>query len=136
MPGIVDDDLSAMFEQLKPEMTSRVTVAKGERLFSTDDVTRGFFRLEMGLVRLTRHSVDGNEVTLHVARPGETFAEASLFAECYRCDAVADLPSTALVVDKARMLDALVSDSEVARRWIAHLSRQVQRREPRLRSEG
>ncbi len=136
MPDTVADDLSAMFEHLKPEMTSRVTVTKGGRLFSTDEATRGFFRLEMGLIRLTRHSVDGHEITLHVARPGETFAEASLFAERYHCDAVADLPSAALLVDKARMLDTLASDPEVARRWIAHLSRQVQTHRTQLALRG
>lgn len=136
MLGIADDDLRTMFGQLRPEMTSRVTMAKGERLFSTDDATRGFYRLETGLVRLTRHSADGNEVTLHIARPGETFAEASLFAERYHCDAVADRPSTALIVDKAQMLAALASDPEVARRWIAHLSRQVQTHRTQLALRG
>jgi len=136
MPDTVADDLGAMFEHLKPEMTSRVTVAKGGQLFSTDEATRGFFRLETGLIRLTRHSADGHEVTLHVVRPGETFAEASLFAERYHCDAVADLPSAALLVDKARMLDTLASDPEVARRWIAHLSRQVQTHRTQIALRG
>jgi CRP-like cAMP-binding protein len=59
-----------------------------------------------------RHAIDGSEVTLHVARDGETFAEASLFAARYHCDAIADLPSTVLQFDKAAVLASLAADPE------------------------
>lgn len=117
---------TTMLDYLKSTTASRLNLAKAERVFSADEPTRGLFWLESGLVRLTRHSSDGNEITLHVAKAGETFAEASLFAERYHCDAVADLPSTVIVIDKAQVLVSLSSDPCTAVDWIKHLSKQVQ----------
>jgi CRP-like cAMP-binding protein len=111
---------------LPPEAARRLVIAKGAAVFLTDDPTSGLFQVVTGRMRLVRHAIDGSEVTLHVARDGETFAEASLFAERYHCDAVADLPSTVLRFDKAAVLASLVADPEQALSWISHLSRQVQ----------
>ncbi len=82
--------------------------------------------VETGQIRLVRHAVDGGMVTLHVAGPGDMFAEASLFVERYHCDAIADQPTVLLAFDKARVLRALKSDPTHALRWIEHLSKQVQ----------
>ena len=54
------------------------------------------------------------------------FAEASLFAERYHCDAIADQPTALLAFKKTRVLKALASDSMKALHWIEHLSKQVQ----------
>lgn len=104
----------------------RLTVAKGEAVFAANDPVRGFFLVESGLVRLVRHAIDGSHVTLHIADSGDMFAEASLFAECYHCDAIADQPTTLLAFKKTRVLKALASDSAQALQWIEHLSKQVQ----------
>lgn len=104
----------------------RLSLQKGETVFATDDPTRGLFLVETGQVRLVRHAIDGGLVTLHVASPGDMFAEASLFVECYHCDAIADQPTVLLAFDKARVLGALKSDRIHALRWIEHLSKQVQ----------
>ncbi|MEZ5936355.1 MAG: Crp/Fnr family transcriptional regulator [Alphaproteobacteria bacterium] len=103
-----------------------MAIAKGELVFATGDPTRGLFLVEEGLVRLMRHGIDGDDVTLHVAGPGEMFAEASLFAERYHCDAIAERPTTLLTFAKARVLAMLETEPRSARRWIEHLSRQVQ----------
>ncbi|MEZ5934098.1 MAG: Crp/Fnr family transcriptional regulator [Alphaproteobacteria bacterium] len=104
----------------------RLAVDQGASVFLSEDPTRGLFQVDKGRIRLVRHAADGRAVTLHVARDGETFAEASLFAERYHCDAIADLPSTVLQFDKALVLTHLAADPERAAHWIAHLSRQVQ----------
>jgi CRP-like cAMP-binding protein len=106
--------------------TARLAVASGDHVFRLDDPTRGLFQVTRGRVRLVRSALDGSEVTLHIARQGETFAEASLFAERYHCDAVADLPSTVLLFEKAATLASLAADPVQATRWIGHLSGQVQ----------
>ena len=103
-----------------------MTLQKGETVFATGDPARGLFFVEMGQVRLVRHAIDGGLVTLHVAGPGDMFAEASLFAERYHCDAIADQPTALLAFDKAQVLVALRSDSILALRWIERLSKQVQ----------
>ena len=117
---------SSEFDLLPPDAARRLAVDRGAAVFLSEDPARGLFQVASGRVRLVRHAADGSAVTLHVARDGETFAEASLFAERYHCDAIADLPSTVLQFDKALVLAHLAADPERAARWIAHLSRQVQ----------
>ena len=65
-------------------------MAAGEQLFRRGDKTIGIFYLAAGRLRMQRLTPDGGTVTLHVARAGEMFAEASLFAERYHCDAAAE----------------------------------------------
>ncbi|MDP1612165.1 MAG: Crp/Fnr family transcriptional regulator [Sulfuritalea sp.] len=62
----------------------------GETLFHRGDKAFGIFFLASGRLRMQRVTPDGGSVTLHVARAGELFAEASLFAERYHCDAAAE----------------------------------------------
>ncbi len=49
-----------------------------EALFRQGDPAVAIFRLQSGRVRLLRQTEDGSSVVMHVARPGETFAEAAL----------------------------------------------------------
>ncbi len=51
--------------------------------------TRGVFEVRTGRVRLMRFGADGRETALFTAGPTERFAEASLFAARYHCDAIA-----------------------------------------------
>lgn len=103
-----------------------INLEKGDLVFATGDETRGLFRVESGLIRLVRHAIDGREVTLHVAKPGDFFAEASLFSETYHCDAVAEHRSQILAFAKRDVLDAMNLNANHALSWIEHLSKQVQ----------
>ena len=86
----------------------------GEALFRQGDPVVAIFHLQSGQVRLLRHTEDGSSVVMHVARPGETFAEAALFANAYHCDAIAQAPSRVTVIDKRDLLrDARGDASEV-----------------------
>ena len=51
----------------------------GESLFRLGDKTVGLCEVVTGRVRLARVDRAGREIVLHVAGPGETLAEASLF---------------------------------------------------------
>jgi CRP-like cAMP-binding protein len=51
----------------------------GENLFRVGSKTLGLFEVVSGRVRLARVDRSGHEILLHVAGPGETLAEASLF---------------------------------------------------------
>ena len=64
-------------------------LAPGELLFQQGDRASAIYKVESGRLRLIRRTVDDHLVILHTARRGEFFAEASLFAEVYHCDAVA-----------------------------------------------
>jgi CRP-like cAMP-binding protein len=76
----------------------------GEALFRQGDPAMAIFRLESGRIRLLRHTEDGASVVMHVARPGETVAEAALFADAYHCDAIAQEPSRVSVIPKHDLL--------------------------------
>lgn len=76
----------------------------GEALFRQGDPAAAIFRVESGQVCLLRHTEDGASVVMHVARPGETFAEAALFSDAYHCDAIAQTSSRVSVIRKRDLL--------------------------------
>jgi CRP-like cAMP-binding protein len=65
-------------------------------------------------------------LTLHVAQPGEAFAEASLFSRTYHCDAAADFPSLVRAYSKRALLRALRENPRAALALTGHLAGQVQ----------
>ena len=69
---------------------------------------------------------------LHTARRGEFFAEASLFAETYHCDAVAVAPSRIRVYPKAKVMEALRTDPLLATAFMARLAHQLQELRARM----
>lgn len=97
----------------------------GEALFRLGDKTTGFFEVISGRVRLTRVDRAGHEIVLHVAGPGETLAEASLFSPHYHCDAIAGTDAMVRVYPKAALLAALEQDRKAALAFTAMLARQV-----------
>ncbi len=111
----------------------RRQLAAGETLFRQGDRATAIFRVESGRLRLVRHLPDGSHVTLHVARHGESFAEAALFSDRYHCDAVAEVESVVVVLAKRDLLAGLRQDPEAALAFAAQMSRQV--RDLRLRLE-
>lgn len=100
-------------------------LAAGETLFATGDATRGFFAVHRGQIRLVRFSASGRETVLFVAGPGQRFAEASLFAETYHCDAQAVAESTVACFPKTEALSLLQNDAAARLDLTADLARQV-----------
>jgi CRP/FNR family transcriptional regulator, dissimilatory nitrate respiration regulator len=97
----------------------------GETLFRLGDKTAGLCEVISGRVRLARVDRAGHEIVLHVAGPGETLAEASLFSSAYHCDAIASSNAVVRIYPKAAMLGAFEKDSNAARAFTATLARQV-----------
>lgn len=97
----------------------------GETLFRFGDKTAGFCEVISGRVRLVRVDRAGHEIVLHVAGPGETLAEASLFSPSYHCDAIASTNAAVRIYPKTAMLGAFEKDSNAARAFAATLARQV-----------
>jgi CRP/FNR family transcriptional regulator, dissimilatory nitrate respiration regulator len=98
----------------------------GESLFQQRDPAAAIYKVESGRVRLIRRTVDDHLVILHTARRGEFFAEASLFAEAYHCDAIAAVASRVRVYPKASVMTALHSNPALAEAFMARLAHQLQ----------
>lgn len=105
----------------------RVTECPAETvLFHQDSPTSGMFQVLSGAIELRRHTDAGAVVVLHRAGAGETFAEASLFAEHYHCDAVAVVDSRVVRIDRRAVLDQMKDDPEFAIEVAGRFARQVQ----------
>ena len=118
-----------------PSLEARSAVrdlALGELLFQQGDRAAAIYKIESGRLRLIRRTVDDHLVILHAARRGEFFAEASLFAEVYHCDAVAAAPSRVRVYPKAIVMEALRTDPALAEAFMARLARQLQELRARM----
>ncbi|MEA2953492.1 MAG: family transcriptional regulator, dissimilatory nitrate respiration regulator [Alphaproteobacteria bacterium] len=74
------------------------TLAVGEILFRAGDPVLSLFLVASGVVRLTRPLPHGLQLTLQRASSGAILAEASLYADCYHCDALAAESSLVHVV--------------------------------------
>lgn len=101
-------------------------LATGAVLFRQGDKTFGFFRLVSGRIRLIRVTPGGTEVPMHIARPGELLAEASLFSTQYHCDAVATKESEVLVYSKEEIVRQLKAQPDEMWRLAAEMARRVQ----------
>jgi len=106
-PGTVAARLLAVLHQ------SRVTrhhFSRDATIFQQGDAAKAIFLVETGRVRLTRVLADGTPLILYVAQAGEGFAEASLSAAHYHCDAIAEIDTVVLALPKADLLAAFAAD--------------------------
>lgn len=77
------DLFRAVPEPIVRELASHppITLKKGQLLFHQGDPAAAFFVVLEGWMKLYRTAPDGAEVIIHVAKAGETFAEAAMFME-------------------------------------------------------
>lgn len=76
---------------------------------------------------MQRVTPDGGTVTLHVARAGEMFAEAALFAQSYHCDATAETDCEVWLYPKEALVERLRGDPESLWRLAAELAHSLHR---------
>ena len=107
-------------------------LAPGDLLFRQGDPAAAIYKVESGRLRLIRRTVDDHLVILHTARRGEFFAEASLFADAYHCDAIAATQSRVRVYPKEIVMEALRTDAALAYAFMARLARQLQESRARM----
>src|SRR5262245_41544234 len=115
-------------DRLPARLNARIVrkdLAAGAHLFRQGDKAEAVFVIESGRLALVRHAVDGRRLVLHVARAGDSFAEAALFAETYHCDAVAEATSRVAAIPKAPLLAAFAKDSRLVQALTGRLARQV-----------
>lgn len=104
---------------------SPAEMAKGQCIFRFGDKVSAVYRVLEGEVCLTRVSPEGAEIVLYRAREGDFFAEASLFAMHYHCDAICTQPGRYLRLPASFMRQRLAYDPDFALEWIATLSRSL-----------
>lgn len=97
----------------------------GEVLFRLGSKTVGLCEVISGRVRLVRVDRSGHEIVLHVAGPGETLAEASLFSAQYHCDAIASTNATVRLYPKQELLAAFEENPKAAQAFSSTLARLV-----------
>ncbi|MEL7279338.1 MAG: Crp/Fnr family transcriptional regulator [Pseudomonadota bacterium] len=118
--------LPSPFDSLKRGALFQHEAAVGEAVFRQGDRAEGMFFVLSGEIELRRHTSAGTEVVLHRASTGETFAEASLFAEKYHCDAVASSDSKLVRFDRKAVLRKMENDSTFAMEIAARFAKDVQ----------
>lgn len=112
------------------DMARRVTFPAGRLLFRQDDPCPGIYCVGSGVVRVYRIGAGGKEHTLHMAGPGQTFAEVAVIggfscpanAEVTQAAQCALLPAAAFLAmlreDHAFCLELLIGMSH----WVRHLT--------------
>ena len=94
------------------EGTPERTIEEGETLFRRGDRVEFAFLVRAGQISLCRALRDGGLLNLHTVNSAELVAEASLFADRYHCDAVAEARTKFSVVSKTELMSYLAdSDS-------------------------
>lgn len=115
------------WDLLKQFEGKAVILAPGEALFRQGAPARFLFHVRSGRVRLVRHTAEGHSMTLHVANAGELFAEGALFSDVYHCDAIADISSEVLYLDKARLHKTMQVDATLAMLFLERTTQQLHR---------
>ncbi|WP_047198081.1 Crp/Fnr family transcriptional regulator [Caldimonas brevitalea] len=111
---------------------TRRTVPAGGVLFRQGSVSVGVFQLVSGRLRLMRSTPGGADVPMHTVRPGELFAEASLFSSHYHCDAVALDNCEARLYPKAAVLRHFADRPEALWAFTQELAHRLQNVRTRL----
>ena len=103
---------------------SRVELREGEVLFNQGDPADLFYFVDKGLIKLYRHSVEGNEKIFELEKPGQVFAEALMFRglNSYPVSAAAMQSSTVVGINNNRFLEVISESHETALSMMADLS--------------
>lgn len=122
--------MSQLFSELEDRSLQEIASASsmrtygvGESFFMDGDPAHSFFIVGSGRVKVFKLSPDGKEQILMIAEPGDSFAEAAMFAGGqYPASATALEPCEALVVNRERFFGILQREPGLALNMIARLS--------------
>ncbi len=119
--GLPAADISAI-----TAFTVSKNLAKGEYLFREGARSEGFYIVQKGAINVHRVSAAGKEQTIHLFRPIESFAEATLATESgYPADARATDETTVLLIPKWEFIDLLRRRPELALRMLGSMSQHL-----------
>lgn len=97
----------------------------GANVFRQGDEAKAIFQVRDGAVAMVRHLADGGLLTVATAGPSETFAEASLFASRYHCDAVARVRTSVLAIPSDAIRLRIGADPSLAVAFAEFMASQV-----------
>ena len=117
---------ASFIEALLALSGNRRALPSGGYLFHQGDPVRRVFIVESGSVQLVRHQRDGMPIVVQRATQNSILAEASVYAEAYHCDAIADAPSHVFDLSQAAFVTHLRQNPDASHAWAAHLARAVQ----------
>lgn len=99
---------------------------KGDYLFREGDRSEGFYIVQKGAINVHRVSAARKEQVIHLFRPVESFAEATLATEGgYPADARATEPTSVLLVPKNDFVDLLRRRPELSLRMLGSMSQHL-----------
>lgn len=107
-----------------------VKLAAGETLFHMGDVSRHFYFVDQGAVKLFRISPNGQEKILEIIRTGQMFAEAVMFfaKPLFPVNAEALEATTLTAFDSASFMSILHESPETSIRLLGTLSMRLHHR--------
>lgn len=119
-----------LLEQLDDAERARVIgagqerrLARGEILFHEGEEAKALFAVVSGSLKLVRYSPQGRELLLHLVQPGQSFADAAVFAEgTYPATAEAVAASVVWGLPRAALLELLASSPELALAMLGSVS--------------
>ena len=118
--------LPELFQSAPERSVVKHRISKFEFAFRQEEKTRGLFFVSAGKIELRRTTESGALVTVHRARSGEIFAEASLFSDTYHCDAITVMDTTLFELQRAYILTQLQIKPDFAIMMTKHLAKQNQ----------
>lgn len=102
--------------------------AKGQTIFQRGDPVDGLYVLSEGQVHLVLSHVGRQEKILRLVKPGEIFGDVALFMDSPRVlSAIAAFPSVVRFISGEEVFRTIQEDKQVARSFLALLSRQIHR---------
>ncbi|MBW6510425.1 MAG: Crp/Fnr family transcriptional regulator [Desulfuromonadales bacterium] len=105
-------------------ITKTREAGRGELLFEEGQKADGFFVVVSGKIKVFKLSPDGRERILHVIQPGNSFADAAIFADgAFPAFAMCIDQSTLLFFPRDQFLGLLHRHPQLAINMIAGLSR-------------
>jgi len=116
----------SFFEKLKYKIKTRISsLQSGDTLFEQNNTVSRVYFIKSGRIKLTRHTVDGSPIVLHVGYMGEFIAEASLFSERYHCSAIADQTSEIESISKKDFLNFIERNPQEMKLLLSIFANQV-----------
>jgi len=116
--GLAAEDLA-----LIAGFTQPLPLAKDEYLFREGEPSRGCYLVQSGAINVHKVNAAGKEQVIHVFRPGESLAEASLASPTgYPANARAVEPSVVLLIPKAPLLELIGRRPDLALRMLGSMS--------------
>lgn len=125
--------LGALDEELLTKVlagTRVIRLRRDEMLFRQDEPADRFYLVRSGQIKLFRVGHDGNEKIIHLAGPGESFAEAVMFMRerNYPVHAAAVEDAELVAVPTGPLRDTLAASTDACFRMLAQLSMRLRER--------